>query len=256
VATPPDTHLEYAVKAMRAGKAVYVEKPMARNHAECQKMIRVSEETQQPLFVAYYRRCLSGFVKIKELVEAGAIGDVRLVNIRFYRPLEDDVSGDTLQWRLIPEIAGGGIFFDLASHQLDYLDYLFGPIEKIKSNTLNQAGEYTAEDLVLSSWVHSSGVAGTGTWCFTASEASRLDEVEIVGSRGRILASTFEFSPIILENESGRKEFSFKKPAHVQQQLMQKIVNELRGEGKSPSNGETGARTSWVLDEMVKSYYN
>jgi predicted dehydrogenase len=256
VATPPDTHLEYAVKAMRAGKAVYVEKPMARNHAECQKMIRVSEETKQPLFVAYYRRCLGGFLKIKELVDAGDIGDVRLVNIRFYNPLLDDISGDGLHWRLNPEIAGGGILFDLASHQLDFLDYIFGPIENIKSNTLNQAGEYTAEDLVLSSWVHNSGVAGTGTWCFTTSEASRLDEIEIIGNRGRILASTFEFSPIILENEAGRQEFSFEKPAHVQQQLMQKIVDELRGEGKSPSNGITAARTSKVLDEMVRGYYN
>lgn len=255
VATPPDTHLEYAVKAMRAGKATYVEKPMARNYAECQKMIDVSIETGQPLFVAYYRRCLTGFLKIKELVESGTIGDIRLVNIRFYRPLEDDMTGDTLSWRLKPEIAGGGIFFDLASHQLDYLDYIFGPIEKIKANAFNQAGKYPVEDIVLSNWLHASGIAGTGTWCFTTSESNRLDEIEIIGNKGRIITSTFEFTPIILENEGGRKELPFEKPPHVQHQLMQTIIDELRGEGKSPSNGITAARTSKVLDEMVKGYY-
>lgn len=255
VATPPGSHLEYAEKAMRAGKPVYVEKPMARNHAECLEMIKISKETNQPLFVAYYRRCLSGFLKIKGLVESGAIGDVRLVNIRFYRPLKDDMPGDDLPWRLIPEIAGGGIFFDLASHQLDYLDYLFGPIDKIRANALNQAGKYPVEDIVLSNWVHENGVAGTGSWCFTTSESNRLDEIEIIGNKGRILTSTFDFTPIILENEYGRQELPFEKPPHVQHQLMQTIVAELRGEGKCPSTGVSAARTSRVLDEMVKDYY-
>ena len=256
VATPPDSHCEYAIKAMRAGKPVYVEKPMARTYAECLKMLRVSEETGVPLFVAYYRRALPGFVKIKELIDSQAIGSVRLVNIRFYRPMKGDLNGVEIPWRLSPEIAGGGLLFDLASHTLDFLDYLFGPVKKIKANAFNQAGIYKAEDLVMANWMHESGAAGTGTWCFTTSDKNNLDEVEIIGDRGRIIFSTFEFSPVVLENEDGRKEFPFEKPAHVQSYLMAKIVGALLGKDESPSTGKSAARTNHVLDEMVKSYYS
>ena len=256
VATPPDTHAEYAIKAMKAGKAVYVEKPMARNYNECLEMLRVSEETGIPLFVAYYRRALPGFVKIKELIASGTIGDIRLVNIRFFRPLENDISGDILPWRLRPEISGGGIFFDLASHTLDYLDFVFGPIGKIKANTLNLGGKYGAEDTVLANWIHQTGVAGSGTWCFATSEQSQTDEIEIIGSKGRILYSTFNFIPVTLETKEGRTEFPFPKPDHVQQFLVEKVVASLRGEGDSPSTGSTAARTSLVMDKMIEGYYN
>jgi predicted dehydrogenase len=79
-----------------------------------------------PLFVAYYRRRLPGFLKVKELLAAKAIGDVRLVNIRFYRPFNKDEYSNGLPWRVIPEKAGGGLFFDLAAHQLDILDEMVG----------------------------------------------------------------------------------------------------------------------------------
>ena len=69
VATPPDSHADYAIRAMRAGKPVYVEKPMALNSAECEAMNQVSRETGVPLFVAFYRRALPYFLKVKELID-------------------------------------------------------------------------------------------------------------------------------------------------------------------------------------------
>lgn len=255
VATPPDAHANYAIKAMRAGKPVYVEKPMCRTFAECQEMLKVSEETGIPIYIAYYRRALPGFLKVKELVESDAVGSVRMVNVRFYRPMKDDFQGDKTPWRLRPDVAGGGLLFDLASHTLDYLDYVFGAIGNIKANAFNQAGIYAAEDLVLANWQHECGVAGTGTWCFTTSDKNVLDEVEIIGDQGRIIFSTFEFTPVVLENNLGHQEFPFEKPTHVQSFLMAKIVAALRGEGESPSTGKSAARTNRVLDEMVRSYY-
>jgi len=255
VATPPDAHADYAIKAMRAGKPVYIEKPMGRTYAECKEMLDVSEETGIPIFVAYYRRALPGFQKVKELVESDAIGSVRMVNVRFYRPMNNDLQGSDIPWRLRPEVAGGGLLFDLASHTLDYLDYVFGSIGNIKANAFNQADLYPAEDIVLANWQHECGVAGTGSWCFTTSDKNILDEVEIIGNQGKIIFSTFEFTPVILENKSERQEFPFERPQHVQSFLMAKIIASLRGEGDSPSTGKSAARTNRVLDEMVKSYY-
>ena len=228
---------------------------MGRTYAECLDMLKVSEETGIPIYVAYYRRALPGFLKVKELVDSGAVGSVRMVNVRFYRPMKNDLQENEIPWRLQPEIAGGGLLFDLASHTLDYLDYVFGPIGKIKANAFNQAGRYPAEDLVLANWQHEYGVAGTGSWCFTTSDKNVLDEVEIIGDQGRIVFSTFEFHPVIIENIHGHQEFPFERPLHVQSYLMAKIVASLRGEGESPSTGKSAARTNRVLDEMVKSYY-
>ncbi len=69
VATPPDTYAKYAIKTMKTGKPVYVEKPMALNTSKCQKMIDVSKQTDIPLYVAYYRRSLAYFLKLKELLD-------------------------------------------------------------------------------------------------------------------------------------------------------------------------------------------
>src|SRR5438067_5233611 len=87
VATPPSSHEEYTLLAARAGKPVYVEKPMARDHAECVAMIDACRAAGVPLFVAYYRRALPRFLKIKELIESGAIGEVRFVAITLYKTL-------------------------------------------------------------------------------------------------------------------------------------------------------------------------
>lgn len=77
VATPPGTHRELAVQALEAGKPVYVEKPMAMNHAECLEMIAAAEKAGQKLFVAYYRRALPYFLKVKELLDGGSVGQPR-----------------------------------------------------------------------------------------------------------------------------------------------------------------------------------
>ena len=86
VATPPDSHRELALKVLAAGKPVYVEKPMAMNHAECLDMIAAAERSGQRLFVAYYRRALPYFLKVKELLDSGAIGEVLSVEVRYFRP--------------------------------------------------------------------------------------------------------------------------------------------------------------------------
>ena len=149
IATPPNTHASYAIAAMRAGKPVYVEKPMARTYQECQEMIRVSKETNMPLFIAYYRRTLPGFLKVKELLDKGAIGKPLTVNIRLHKAYgEMDQDPSAQHWHVDPEISGGGHFYDLASHQFDYLDFLFGPVTEVVGIAQNLAGLYRAEDTV------------------------------------------------------------------------------------------------------------
>ena len=253
VATPPDSHMEYALACAHAGKPVYVEKPMARTLAECEAMIDACRLTGVPLFVAYYRRTLPRFLKIKELVESGAIGDVRLVTVRLHqKPAPDDADPAKRPWRVMPEIVGGGKFLDLASHTLDFLDYLLGPIVQMKGMAGNQAGLYLAEDIVTATWRFASGVLGTGAWCFTAH--GDLDVTEIVGSRGKLAFSTFGVEPISLTTADGVSRFSIENPVHIQQPMIQTVVDELNGLGRCPSTGVTAARTTWVMDETLREW--
>jgi predicted dehydrogenase len=255
VATPPSSHREYTIRAAQAGKPVYVEKPMALNFSECQEMIEACQLAGVPLFVAYYRRAQKRFLKIKDLLDTGAIGDARFVTITLYmKPRPEELDLDTLPWRVVPSISGGGRFVDLASHMLDLLDYYLGPIQSVHGFAANQASVFAAEDIVTSTFVFESGVQGTGTWCFTAFD--EYDRTEIVGSKGRLIYSTFDDTPIILTTEDDITEIPSGYPEHVQQPLIQTVVNELRGSGICPSPGQSAARTSWVMDQMLRGYYD
>ncbi len=255
IATPPSSHKKYTVMAAEAGLPVYVEKPMARNQKEAQEMISVCAENNVQLHVAYYRRAMPRFLKIKELLEAGEVGEVRTVNIRLSQPVEEAEKDEAnLPWRVLPEIAGGGKFLDLAAHTLDLFDYYFGPIVQASGSAVNQAGYYPAEDNVVMSFKFENGIQGIGSWTFNAYHD--LDQNEIIGSRGRLIFSSFNEEAIILENENGRQEIEFPYPEHVQQPLLKKVVASLLGKGESPSTGETAARTTRIMDQIIAEYYN
>jgi predicted dehydrogenase len=255
IATPPNAHLELTKLAASVGKPVYVEKPMARNFAECQEMIQVCSKATIPLFVAYYRRSLPHFLKIKELIDQGEIGDIRTVHVNLKQVVEPDLIAKLENnWRINPEIAGGGYFFDLASHQLDLLDFFFGKITHACGYSSNQAKAYEAEDIVTGNFAFESGVLGTGNWCFTTSSSAEIDEVVIDGSKGQIRFATFgkgEFTLI----KDGKKpiHLQFNLPKHIQQPLIQSIVDELLGKGECPSHGESGSRANWAMGELVKT---
>ncbi len=251
IATPPDTHAKYAIEAMRVGKAVYVEKPMARTIAECEEMIRVSEETGQPLFVAYYRRRLPIFLKIKELVENGDIGDVKYIYVQLHLPLkpEEVDPGKTPGWRVNPEISGGGHFHDLAAHQFDYLEYLLGPIKEAKGISLNQTELYPADDITTATFLFESGVAGTGSWCFTVPENLKDDTTVIIGSEGKIMFSFFAHQNIlVIKSDGSHHQYTLPNPENIQQPLIQTIVDQLLGKGVSPSTGKTGIRSTMIME--------
>lgn len=257
VATPPDTHASYAIAAMRAGKPVYVEKPMARTFVECQEMIQVSEETGMPLFVAYYRRSLPAFLKVKSLIDEGAIGKPLTVNIRLNKsPRDNDLSRELQSWHVNQKIAGGGYFYDLASHQFDYLDFVFGPVTEVSGIAQNLGGYYSVEDTVSATFRFESGVVGSGNWCFVVAKGTEEDVIEISGTKGKIIFSSFLHGDVQLLTETGTQILSFTNPENIQHHLINQVVQELRSEGKCNSTMYSAARTNLILEKIVESYYH
>ncbi|WP_206683206.1 Gfo/Idh/MocA family protein [Neptunicella marina] len=253
IATPPDGHLPYTLKAAAAGKPVYVEKPMARTYNECQQMIAACEHAKVPLLVAYYRRYLPNFLQVKQWLEQKKIGDVRQVNVRLVQAANPQVLHNIDKpWRVDPQIAGGGYFYDLASHQLDLLDFLIGPIINVSGFRANQAGLYQAEDSVVASWQFKNGVLGSGNWCFCAAQSEERDLIQIIGSEGQIEFPVFGSGQVTLKQLKHKPQLvEFDLPKHIQQPLIDAVVKQLLTGSACNSTGDSAARTNWVMQQIV-----
>lgn len=263
IATPPYAHEELTLAAAKARKPVYVEKPMARSLAECERMISACSAHNVPLYVAYYRRMLPNFLKLKQLIESGIIGHIRLVKIELYQSVDPAIVSKAAtttpaNWRIDPEISGGGYFYDLAAHQLDYLDFVFGPIQSVNGYAGNQAGLYQAADIITGSFTFENGIQGVGSWCFTVDPTAAKDELSIIGSEGKLSIPFFGPAEINLVKTGAKsvEKFQFDLPKHIQQPLIQTVVSDLLGTGTCPSTGTSAARTNWVMEEMTKNYYS
>ena len=252
IATPPSSHATYAIMAMKAGKPVYVEKPLAASYLDCQRVMRISRETGVPCFVAYYRRKLPYFDKVQELLLDGAIGKVVNVQIRFSVPPRDlDYNSTNLPWRVQRDIAGGGYFYDLAPHQLDLLQEFFGPIVHVSGFSANRGGLYQTEDTVSASFAFQDGMPGSGSWCFVGHESARTDQIELIGEKGRICFSVFTYSPIVLQTSQGRQEITIPNPPHVQLPMIEEVVHHLQGIGTCTSDCISATSVNWVMDRIL-----
>jgi len=250
VATPPDSHREFVVRVARAGKSVYVEKPMARTALECEDMISACDDAGVGLFVAYYRRAMPRFATVKELLDSGRIGQLRSVSVRNERPAQVDEADDG--WRVNPEISGGGHFVDLGSHILDLLDWLLGPVTYATGIATNRGARYRAEDLVTGVFSFRSGVEGVGVWNYDSFREK--DQVEIIGTAGALRFSCFGEEPLRLRAGGGVQQIEAPYPETVQLPLIQTVVNALTGHGESPSNGHSAVRTARVIDTLLADY--
>ncbi|MFP9100180.1 Gfo/Idh/MocA family protein [Flavobacterium sp. RHBU_24] len=248
IATPPDSHKEYALKVAAAGKPCCIEKPMAPTWQECVEITQCFENKGVPLFVAYYRRSLPRFLKVKEWIDLGKIGTVRHIHWHLTKqPSAVDLSG-AYNWRTDGAIATGGYFDDLASHGLDLFIYYFGKVTTVNGVGLNQQGLYSAKDALAASWLHEGGVTGTGTWNFGADKYE--DTVTIYGSKGTITFAVFDEVPLVLSSGDAREEVTIPHPENIQLHHVENMRNHLEGRSQHPSTGETGTHTNWVMDKI------
>lgn len=255
IATPPSSHATFAIMAMHAGKPVYVEKPLAANYDDCIRINRVSEQTGVPCFVAYYRRYLPYFQHVKSIIEDGVIGKVLNVQIRLACPPRDlDYNKKELPWRLQPDIAGGGYFYDLAPHQLDFLQELFGVITEVHGMHANRANLYDAEDSVSACFKFESGIPGSGSWCFVCHEEARDDRIEIVGDMGILSFSVYDYEPITLITNEGTKSLTVPNPPYVQLPIIKSVVEDLQGIGKCTCTSTSATPVNWVLDRILGKF--
>jgi len=206
VATPPSTHEEYAIAAIKAGKPVYVEKPMTLNAPSGQRIADAAKAHNVKLSVAHYRRALPVFCKIKELIDQNHIGTVRYVSSLICSKSlpEETLKIPKFAWRIDEAVAGGGFFHDLSPHQLDLMYYFFGDYERILGISSNQSKQYPADDMVATTILFKKNIVFSGIWCFNGSE--EVDHCEIIGDRGKIAFSYFDLKKPLLVTRDDKTE--------------------------------------------------
>ena len=253
IATPPSSHATFAIMAMKAGKPVYIEKPLAASYEDCARINRISELTGVPCFVAYYRRYLPYFQKVKQIIQSGAIGTPANVQIRFSVPPRDldYKSNGSLPWRLQPDIAGGGYFYDLAPHQLDLIQDIFGVITRAHGYCSDMAKLYKAEDTISACFYFENGLPGSGSWCFVGHQSAKEDRIEVIGEKGMLSFSVYNYSPIQLVTSEGRSSIVVPNPPYVQLPIIRSVIEHLQGIGICECTSVSATPVNWVMDRIL-----
>ena len=251
IATPPDSHCYYALKVAAASKVCCIEKPMATTYEESQLIYKAFEEKKLPVFIAYYRRSLPRFNQVKSWLDEHKIGTIRHVSWHLSKPASSIDLSKTYNWRTDSKIAPNGYFDDLASHGIDLLTYLLGDIKEAKGIAINQQGLYTAMDAVTGSWIHKSGITGSGSWNFGSNK--REDIVQIYGDNGRINFSIFDDAAVVLEHGTHKESKTITNPENIQLYHVQNMKNHLFKNIEHPSTAKTALHTAWILDQITKN---
>lgn len=254
IATPPESHAYYAIKAMKAGKPVYVEKPMALNIEECEEMISVSKQTGIPLFVAYYRRKMDYFQKIKQIIDNGKLGTIISAQITLWRaPLNADIS-ENKPWRLDAKKSGGGYFVDMGSHQIDLLLWFFGKLKSVTGFATNRANLYKSEDTVNAIFEFESGVLANGSWCFVTPDKLAKDSFEIIGTKGSLYFSTFEMEYIRMQTNGREELIVAHKPEVVEKSMISYVSDLILNKEQDAEALSSAAEVTLIIDTILKKY--
>ncbi|HEX5172430.1 MAG TPA: Gfo/Idh/MocA family oxidoreductase [Cyclobacteriaceae bacterium] len=252
IATPPASHETYALQAMKAGKPVYIEKPLTTNSASCERMIAAEKKYELPAVCAHYRRALPLYLKVRSLVNEGAIGNVRLIDLRLYQsPTVNIIAKTDVNWRVNPELSGGGLFHDLAPHQLDILYWLFGEPVSYHGRSLNQSAAYHAPDVTSLEVLFGKDILMQGLWAFQVSSSAVEECCKIIGDKGHLSFSFFKNPVLEISTSTGTEHIEFQYPANIQQPMIEQAVRYLRGEGANPCSLEDALVTMKMMDSTL-----
>ncbi len=241
VGTPVFLHAPQTIQSLRAGKHVLCEKPMAMNEAEARQMVRTAEECGRIFGVAYYRRFYPKVLRAKELLAAGAIGQpvfAELTNHMWF-----DGKGGERSWLFDPAKAGGGPLFDIASHRIDVLNFLFGQPLRATGQLSNAVHHYAVEDNATAMVEYANGVRGIVDVRWHSK--IKRDECRIRGTDGEIEMSALNGPDLVYPG--GREILPVHANVHLP--LIENFVDAVLGKASLASSGATAYWTDWVTEQ-------
>lgn len=240
VATPVFLHGPQTIAALRAGKHVLCEKPMAMNEAEAAEMVHVAKEGGRVFGVAYYRRAYPKVRRAKALIEAGVIGTPVLAELTCHEWRGDD--GAHRSWLLDPAKAGGGPLYDIASHRIDVLNFLFGQPERVSGSLSNVVHRYAVEDNATVMIDYAGGLRGIVDVRWHSK--IRRDECRIRGTEGEMELSPLNAPELVYPG--GREQLPVHSNVHLP--LIENFMDAVEGKGSLMAGGAEAYWTDWVTE--------
>ena len=244
VGTPVFLHAPQTIQALRAGKHVLCEKPTAMSEAEARRMLQAAEQSGKQFGVAYYRRCYPKVQRVKQLIEAGAIGKPVLAELTCHAWFD---GGGSRGWLVDPAKAGGGPLFDIASHRIDVLNFLFGQPLRVTAQLSNVIHRYAVEDNATVMIEYADGVRGIVDvrW---HSHVVR-DECWIRGTDGEMEMSPLNGPELVYAGD--REDL----PPHtnLHYPVIENFVDAIEGKAPLLSSGASAFWTDWVTEQARRS---
>ncbi|MFO8081226.1 MAG: Gfo/Idh/MocA family oxidoreductase [Armatimonadota bacterium] len=252
VASPVHRHAAETIAAVRAGKHVICEKPMALTVAAGERMIDAAEDAGVHLSIAYYRRFFEKSRRIRSLLEHGAIGVPIACEISICSRPAIGVDSPKY-WRFMPEKSGGGALMDIGSHRLDLACYFLGPAKEVSGyvDTLDRGGEMQVPDTecILARMENGAHLHCTASWATPAS----ADEFVIRGTEGTIETLRFDQGPLVLRRAGDEEQFDLSMAENWHYPLIDDFTRALV-EGREPQfTGRDGLQASRIMEACYHS---
>ncbi len=246
VATPVFLHAPHTIQALRAGKHVLCEKPMAMNEAEARSMLRTASETGKTLGVAYYRRSYPKVQRAQELLDAGAIGTPVFAELSCHDWF--DGRDSSRAWLLDPVKAGGGPLFDIGSHRIDVLNFLFGQPQRVSGHLSNAVHHYAVEDNATVMIDYQDGVRGVVDVRWHS--RVKRDECRIRGTKGEMDLTPLNGPELVYPGGRGHL------PPHVNLHypMLENFVDAVFGKIPLLASGASSIWTDWVTERARQQH--
>jgi len=249
VCTPADTHLDYTLKSLKVGKHVLCEKPMAIDIDQCQKMINCANKNKIKLGIAYYRRCFPNVVYLKKIIDKGELGNIIYVDMKFQEYYCPSVNNPQY-WRVLPDRAGGGVSFDVGSHRLDVLNYLFDDIKLKSSQKGNLVHDYRVEDtatffMELVNFNNAPAVLNVSWAC-----KNSIDSLTITGSEAIAYIEDLSKVGIKIIKAGKTNTISLPKAENVHIPIIEDFIKAVNNDRVPVCDGIEGLKTNILLKSI------
>ena len=253
IGTPVHAHVSQTIQAAEHGKHVLCEKPMAMSAEEGERMVRAYDASGVKLMVCYYQRFNRRHRKIKELLEAGEIGQVTAARLTFSSLKPDDPES----WRQKPELSGGGNLMDCGSHCVDLLRYLVGEVTQVSALVDTNAFSYPVDDTATMLLKLDNGCQAVVSthWSTLIPDEQESSSLAIYGTGGTILSSPLhdKFSRGTLKLMTGTQqtEYHFDESTHVP--MLEAFAASIEHDEPVPVTGRDGVIVSRVIESAYRS---
>jgi UDP-N-acetyl-2-amino-2-deoxyglucuronate dehydrogenase len=255
LATPSGLHAEQAIRCAMAGRHVMSEKPMATRWADGKRMVAACDEAGVHLFVVKQNRRNPTLQLVKRAVQRGRFGRIYMVavNVFWTRPQS---YYDSAAWRGTWEFDGGA-FMNQASHYVDLLDWLIGPVESVQAYTATLERNIQVEDTGVLGVRWRSGALGTMAVTMLTYPKNLEGSVTIIGEKGTVRVGGMAVNTI--------EHWQFAEPdaddAQVEQASYQttsvyghghtpyydNVIQSLRGQAAPETDGREGLHSLEIL---------